>query len=75
MQYHNGQLDVTLRGPEKLLKQRHEELKDEYLDILFKVGSLEKEIDRLKSLLIKHNVNFKDECNEDEGCDKYGLMF
>ena len=75
MKYHNGQLDISLRGHENLLKQRHEELKDEYLDALSRIGSLENEIDRLKSLLTKHNVIFTDECAGDEGCDKCEVMF
>lgn len=57
MNYHKGLLNITLRGPELLLKQRYETLKDEYIDAMHKVRSLEDEVENLKKLLQKQEVN------------------
>lgn len=58
MKYHKGLLDIALIGPELRLKQRYEALQDEYLDALYKVRSLEDEIDKLKGMLLEQGVNF-----------------
>ena len=57
MNYHKGLLNVALKGPELRLKQRYETLKDEYIDAMYKVRSLEDEVENLKKMLQKQEVN------------------
>lgn len=57
MNYHKGLLNVSLKGPELLLKQRYETLKNEYIDAMYKIRSLEDELEELKKLLQKQEVN------------------
>ena len=54
MKYHDGLLDVTLKGCEQLLKQRFKELQDEYQFAMGKVRSLEVEVEKLKEMLLEH---------------------
>jgi hypothetical protein len=57
MNYHKGLLSVALKEPELRLKQRYETLKDEYINAMYKVRSLEDEVENLKKSLQKQEVN------------------
>jgi len=57
MNYHKGLLSVALKGPELRLKEQYEALKDEYINEMYKVRSLEDEVENLKKLLQKQEVN------------------
>lgn len=55
--YHEGLLDVTLKGPELRLKQQYDALKDEYIDAMFKMRGLEDEVAKLKTMLMERGVD------------------
>ena len=57
MNYHKGLVDVTLKGPELRFKQRFEGLQEEYLAVMYKVRSLEDEIEELKGMLKERGVD------------------
>lgn len=60
MKYHQGLLNVTLRGPELLLKQRYEELQDEYLVAMSRIRTLEDEVENLMKILLESGVKLQD---------------
>lgn len=57
MNYHKGLLSVALKGSELRLKQRYETLKGDYINAMYKVRSLEDEVENLKKSLQKQEVN------------------
>lgn len=58
MKYHDGLLNVALKGPEHQLKQRYETLKYEYIATMYKMKNLEDEVEKLKEILLKEGISF-----------------
>ena len=58
IKYHDGLINVELKGPEYQLKQRYEALKNEYISTMGKMRNLEDEIEQLKGILLKEGITF-----------------
>ena len=54
--YHDGLLNVVLKGSEYQLKQRYEALKDEYIVLTREKQNLEDEVEKLKGMLLKQGL-------------------
>ena len=57
MKYHNGLLDVRLKGSEQRLKEQYETLKEEYVTAMYKMNDLEAEVTKLKGMLFGQGIN------------------
>lgn len=57
MNYHRGLVDVTIKGPELRLKQQFESLKDDYIEAMCRIQSLENEVKELRGMLLERGVN------------------